>query len=371
MLEVVVIGAGIAGFAVALSLWERGGGAVTVVDSGPAGGGATGASAGMLAAQYESAGQPARFRLCLKGRARFPAFAARLQALSGRDLGVRWPGLLVANFTREEHAAAEATVREHRAAGLRAEVLGSEEARRIEPQLSDRALSYIWLPDEGQVDTQALAAAIGPALASTDVRLITGAPVEAVVTEEGRVVGVSLADGRTLSAERVVLAAGAWSGTIAGPPRAVPVRPVRGQLLRYAAGALELGHIVGSHAGRYLVPRADGTVLAGSTMEEVGFDRAISEEASRAIQLSVRELVPVLSELRPSEHWSGLRPLSADGLPVLGPEPELEGLFYATGYGRDGILVAPLAGSVVADLVLSGRSDFDWSPFRPDRFGRR
>lgn len=369
MYEIVVIGGGIAGFAGALSLWERGA-AVTVVEAARPGAEATGASAGMLAAQYESHEPDARFRLCLESRIRYTEFAERLEELSGHAVEIRWDGMLVANSDRAEHDAAERDAEWQRQQGLAAELVDPGDAVRLQPGVSPEAESYLWLPEEGQVDTQRLGVAIGNALARSDIRLISGNRVAAILAEAGEVVGVRMVDGRTLDAERVVVAAGAWSGQLDGVPRSVPVRPVRGQMLRFPTAGLSLRRIVSGHAGRYVVPRGDGTALAGSTMEDVGFDRSITEEALQGIHEAAARLLPGLEEVQPLERWAGLRPISADGLPIIGPDPDLSGLLYATGYGRDGILMAPRAGAVVADLALDGRSDCDWWPFRPDRFGR-
>jgi glycine oxidase len=367
MLEIVVIGAGVAGFSAALALWDRGA-AVTVVEESRPGSAATGASAGMLVAQYESGGPDEKFRLCLESRERYPEFAARLEELSGERLDVRWDGLLVANFSAEEHEGAAEAVRWQREANLEAELLDPGAAAELQPGVATAVVSYLWLPQEGQLDSQRLGAALGAAIGGTGIRLIRGMGAAEVLSRDGRVTGVGLADGRTLEAEWVVLAAGAWSGKIGGLPRELPVRPVRGQIARFPAQALALKRMVASHAGRYLVPRSDGTVLAGSTMEDVGFDRSITEVGLQAIHESVSELVPALAGLKPLERWAGLRPISADRLPIIGPDPDLEGLLYATGYGRSGITLAAVTGAIVADLALTGDSEHDWRPFRPDRF---
>lgn len=372
MQEVVVVGGGIAGSAVALELLERGA-AVNLVDAEGPGGAATGASAGMLAPQYESAGPGPLFDLAAESRARYPEFVRRLESLSGRSLHHRREGMLVANLTADERRAAEADVAWQRDAGHPAEVIDAAAARRIEPALADgpgSPSSYLWLPDEAQVDSQALALALGEGLAATDARLITGLRVVALLERGGRVQGVRLHDGRTLEADAVVLAAGAWSGDVKGTPRTIPVRPVRGHMVRYPAGPVTLGPLVATHAGRYLVPRADGTILAGSTMDEAGFDRSLTEEGLDAVRRSAGELVPGLAGVEPVERWADLRPLSADGLPLLGPDPDLPGLFYATGYGRNGILLGPLAGRLVAELVTTGATEGDWTPFSVSRLQR-
>jgi glycine oxidase len=367
MREVVVVGGGVAGAAVALELVGRGV-AVNVVDAERPGGAATGASAGMLAPQYESDVHTPLYRLLLEARAFFGGFAARVEKLSGRGLHVRWDGMLVANQTAEEHVAAEESARQQREAGQPARVLDAAEAARLQPGIAPEVPSWVWLPDEGQVDSQALALAIPHALAATDIRVISGRKVSEILSTGGRVTGVRLADGRTLSADGVVLAAGAWSGGVDGLPRPLPVGPIRGHILRFPAPVPPMERLVTTHAGRYLVPRDDGTVLAGSTMDDVGFDRSLSEAGMASVHRSAAGLVPALGRAEPLERWADLRPMTTDRLPVLGPDPELDGLFYATGYGRNGILLGPLAGRIVADLLVTGSAEQDWRPFGARRF---
>jgi glycine oxidase len=368
MVEVVVVGGGIAGATVALELIERGM-AVNVVDAERPGAAATGASAGMLAPQYESAGRTPLFDTLLDARAFFVPFAARLEERAGLAVQVRWDGMLVANRSADEQAGAEAAIRWQRAAGQRAELVGRDEARRIQAGLAREIESFVWLPDEGQVDSQALALALPRALAATDARVISGQRVAGIVADGGRVRGVRLADGRILGCDVAVVAAGAWSADLEGLPRPIPVRPVRGHLVRFPAGAASLVRLLATHGGRYLVPRDDGTILAGSTMDDVGFDRSLSEAGMAAVHRSAAGLLPELARVEPVERWADLRPISADGLPILGPDPELEGLHYATGYGRNGILLGPLAGRIVADLITDGRSDRPWRHFSPARLG--
>jgi glycine oxidase len=253
MLEVVVIGSGIAGFAAALALWERGA-AVTVVDGSRAGAGATGASVGMLVAQYE-ANPDDLFRLDLESRRRYPEFTARVEELAGRSLHLRWDGMLVANLSQSEHEEAEATVRWQRDGGAEAELLDPRQAAELQPGVSPNVISYLWFPGEGQLDTQILAEVLGDAMSHTEIRLIQDNGASQVLSRAGAVVGVGMADGRRLDADAVVLAAGAWCSEIGGLPRNIPVRPVRGQILRFAATDIALERLVASHAGRYLVPR--------------------------------------------------------------------------------------------------------------------
>jgi glycine oxidase len=139
-------------------------------------------------------------------------------------------------------------------------------------------------------------------------------------------------------------------------------------MLRYPPGAAGLERILANHGGRYLVPRDDGSILAGSTMEAAGFDASPSPAGERAVRLAAERLLPGLRGASPSGKWAGLRPDTPDEWPVLGPDPEVEGLFYATGYGRNGILLAPAGGRAVAELALLGETELDWEPFRVERF---
>lgn len=363
--RVLVVGGGIAGSTVALSLVDRGAG-VALVDR-PTAGAATSASAGMLAAQWEVSEPDALFRLGRRGRELHPGFAERVEALSGEGPGLSRGGMLVANRDADEERAARDTARRQRREGLRARIVDPSDATELQPGLAPSAVSWLWLADEGWLDAQRLAAALPPALAGAGVELVDGT-VERVRIDGAAATGVELRSGVTVAARRVVLACGAWTGRLNGLPRRVPVRPVRGQLLQYAGRNVELSRIVSGHGGRYVVPRPDGSVIAGSTMEDAGFEPRVTEAGRRSIRAAAKELVPALAEADVIDAWAGLRPVTPDGLPILGPDPEVEGLFYATGYGRNGILVAPAAAELVADLVTGRKPEIDWRPFALERF---
>lgn len=360
-----VVGGGVAGSTVALSLADRGV-EVVLVDR-PTAGAATSASAGMLAAQWEVSEPDALFRLGRRGRELHPGFAERIVELSGENPGLSRDGMLVANRDAEEERTARETARRQRREGLRARIVDPTEAAELQAGLTPSAVSWLWLGDEGWLDAQRLGAALPSALAGAGVELVDGT-VERVKIDGAAATGVELRSGATVAAGRIVLATGAWTGRLDGLPRRVHVRPVRGQMLRFAGTTVELSRIVSGHGGRYLVPRPDGSVVAGSTMEDAGFEPRVTEAGRRSIRAAAEELVPALTEADVIEAWAGLRPVTPDGLPILGPDPEVAGLFYATGYGRNGILVAPAAAELVADLVTGRKAEIDWRPFAPERF---
>ena len=366
-MEVIVIGGGLAGSAVALELRRRGA-HVNVVDREGPGAAATGAAAGMLAPLYEGSKDLSVLSLMCQARDEAGAFFQSLEALSGYPLHVRFPGMLVVNRSDEDHQAGLEQVSRQRSMGEPAEILTPREAASLEPNLSREVASLLWLPREGQIDAQGLVTAIPLALDASGVRTLSGPRVARILERQGQAAGVELDDGRTLGGDAVILAAGAWSGQLQGLPRHLPVRPVRGQLLRFDPGRQGVGRLVGDRSGHYLVPAADGTVLAGSTMDEVGFDRSITDDGERSIHEAVSTLLPGLRNRSPRERWADLRPMTPDGLPILGPDPELEGLFYATGYGRNGILLSGLAASLLADALLEGSTGSLPDLFRPDRF---
>ena len=298
----------------------------------------------------------------------WPEFVRRLESLTDWPVVHREDGMLVANRTLEEEEGALEALAWQKEAGLPGEILSPGEARGLHSGVSLNFPSYTWLPREAQVDIQRLAVALADAVRGEGGKVMAGKAVAGLLSEGGRVVGTALEDGTRVAADRVVLAAGAWSPLLSGLPREVPVVPVRGQMVRLLPEEPSPWPLLTDHQGRYLVPRENGTLLVGSTMEEVGYDESVTEEGRAGLMEVALELFPTLEEARLVERWAGLRPMTPDTGPVLGPEPDLEGLFYATGYGRNGILFAPLAARAVADLVVDGRSSVDWEPFSVTRF---
>jgi glycine oxidase len=190
-----------------------------------------------------------------------------------------------------------------------------------------------------------------------------------IITDEGAP-GVRTADRSVYRGGRIVIAAGAWTAALRGLPRAIPVSPMRGQMLAFPPVPLE--HVLFGPRG-YVVPRvahasAPAETLVGATSESVGFDVSITPSAGRGLHAAGSEIVPALATAAATRQWAGLRPMTPDLLPILGPDPEVPDVIYACGHSRNGILLAPLTGDCVAALVLGERSPHDLSRFRPDRF---
>lgn len=356
-----MVGGGVIGAACARALALR---KITVgvFEPGPLNGAATPASAGMLAAQIEAAAD-AWLALAAAARDRYPRLAAALRTATGHDIALRQEGIAAVAFDHARATELQALVAQQRAAGLRAEWLSPVEYHRRYPTTAPGCLGALLAPDDGALDPPALLGAMLAHATALGVRVFDQSVVR-ILHDGARVNGV-LSRGHQVLSRHVVLAGGAWSGAIDGLPRPVPVTPVRGQLVS-VPWPKGVPAAVLYHEHGYVLPRRH-TAILGSTMEHVGFDAATTTAGREAILSAARRLLPHL-DASAARSWAGLRPVTPDGLPLLGADPEVAGFWYATGHGRNGILLAALTGDVIADLITSGTTDVDISPFAPTRF---
>jgi glycine oxidase len=371
---VAIIGAGVVGLGIAWRLAARGV-AVSVFDRGAAGQGATHAAAGMLAACAEAEpGEEALVALGRDSQARWPAFAEELKLASGIDVELRREGTLVIALTSDDQARLFHHLEFQKKLDLPLEWISAAETRRREPHLAGKLAGAVFSPEDHQVDNRKLAAALGVAARAAGASVNEHTPVASISSQGRRVDGVVLADGRKHAADVVVLAAGAWSRGIASsipdlPPRSLPpVRPIKGQMLalRMDPAAPLINHVIWG-PGIYLVPRRDGRLIAGATVEEKGFDTTLTAGGLLTLLEAAWRAVPAIEELAIDEMWVGHRPGSRDDAPILGPGP-LDGLIYATGHHRNGILLAPVTADAIARLVLDGTLDPAIRPFGIERF---
>ena len=363
--DVAIIGGGIMGSAVALRLAQRGV-AVTVVERAIPGAEASSAAAGILGPQMEAEGPGPLLELGLASRALYPALAAELRDATGIDVGYDRSGVLAAALDEDGARALGQRRAWQQARGLQVEALSGDEVRAREPALGPAIRAALAFPDDAQVNARELARAFSQAAAAAGARFLTGRYVRRVVVERGAATGLEL-DGDTLAAGTIVVAAGSWSGLVegGGVPSTV-VRPARGQLVSIETRPPLFRHVVAVHGG-YLVPRRDGTVLAGSTVEMAGFRKQVTVGGLAAILTLARTLVPALADAPVTGTWSNFRPFTEDHLPVLGATP-VRGLVLATGHFRNGILLAPITAEAIAELVATGRSSVDLAPFSVARF---
>jgi glycine oxidase len=254
--------------------------------------------------------------------------------------------------------------------GLPLHWISAAETRRREPHLAGKLAGAVLSPEDHQVDNRKLAAALRIAAEAAGAVISEHQPVSAISSHAGRVDGVVLADGANVAADVVVLAAGAWSRGIEGIAAELrpPVRPIKGQMLalRMDAAAPLLSHVVWA-PGAYLVPRLDGRLIVGATVEEKGYDTTLTAGGVLTLLEAAWRVIPAVEELPIDEMWVGHRPGSRDDAPILGPSP-IDGLIYATGHHRNGILLAPVTADAIARLVLEGVADPAIRPFGIERF---
>jgi glycine oxidase len=346
--DLIVVGAGIIGLA---SAWRaaQAGMSVLVLDRGEPGGQASAVAAGMLAPVTEATfGEHELLRLSLAGRKLWPAFAAELSERSGIDLEYRDSGALVVAADRDDVEELRRLNDLQRSLGLDARWLTGRECRRLEPGLSPRVAGGVLAPQDGSVDPRATMRALRVVAEHEGVRVASGVDVTAVEESGGRVRGVATSRG-TLAAARVLVACGAWSGAL--HDSAPSVRPVKGQLVRLRGEPLA-GRVVRTPRC-YVVCRPSGEIVIGATVEERGFDTTVTAGAVHRLLEAAWEVLPDVEERELVEESAGLRPATPDNRPAIGRAGP-EGLLWATGHHRSGVLLAPITATAVVEL-LAGR----------------
>ena len=369
--SVAIIGAGVIGLAIAWRLAARGV-AVRIFDRGVAGAAASHAAAGMLAACTEAEpGEEALVALGRESQARWPAFAAELLAASGIDVELRPEGTLLLALTADDQARLTHLLVFQQKLGLPLQWISAADTRRREPHLAGKLAGAVFSPEDTQVDNRKLVAALRVAAQAAGASVSEHQPVRAISSRGGRVDGIILGDGTKVPADVVVLAAGAWARSIEGvdPKLRPPVRPIKGQMLalRMNPAAPLLSHVVWA-PGAYLVPRRDGRLLVGATVEEKGYDTSLTAGGILTLLEAAWRAVPAIEELAIDEMWVGHRPGSRDDAPILGAGP-IDGLIYASGHHRNGILLAPITADAIVRLVLDSAVEAVIRPFGIERFG--
>lgn len=361
-IQLAVIGGGVIGAACARAAAQRGL-SVTLFAPGPDPAAASAASAGMLAAQIEPT-DATLLPLAVRGRDLYEDLASQLKDTTGVDIGFQHTGILTAAYEDAEVAMLFDRVAQQRQAGLRCDWLEVSELRERWPGIAPGARGALFAPEDGCLDPGLLTNALLADARRLGVTVRNGA-VGRVTVAAGRVTSVSMGRSR-IPVEQVVVAAGAWSTRIGGLPRMIPVEPVRGQLVA-TAWPVGVPAAIVYHGHGYLLPRGNEAIL-GSTMERVGFNARTTATGVAQIRRSAARLCPALADLPAHRTWGGLRPVTPDGRPIIGADPDAAGLWYATGHGRNGILLAAITGEILADLLTTGQTDLDISQLGIGRF---
>lgn len=360
-----VVGGGIIGLSIAWHL-AREGASVIVLERGKVGEGASGAAAGMLAPLAEAQHPGPFVELGLASLRSYPEFIDRLREESGLDAEQASPGLLrVARTHEEAESLCQASVWQS-GAGLSVKRMDGDAARTLEPGLSSDVIAAVLSPNEKQYDPRQLLRMLAVACKHRGVPVMEDSPVIGFEAQDSAVKSV-ITPGSRFSCDQVVIAGGAWTEEIGRRLGVnVPIYPVKGQILALRDAPAPIRHTIYSHAG-YIVPRADGRIIVGSTAERAGFDVRPTAGAISQLLSIAESLIPCLAQATFDSVWAGLRPASPDGLPILGRLPGWENAYVASGHFRNGILLAPITGEILASCITCGDHPL-LAPFRPERF---
>ncbi len=366
--DVVIVGGGIIGCSIAFELSRRNV-RVVLLDRQELMREASWAAAGMLSPAPDCPAAIPLVPLGLASLATYPHFIPDIEEASGKRAGYRTGGTLEALFHGDAERELSTLVALHHGLGLACEAISIEEAQVMEPALGREARGAAFLPDEASVNTRALAATVIAAAESSGAELRPGVEVVSLEQEGNRCTGVQTRDGETISAKHVVLAAGSWTSQMKQAAPYAPTKPVRGQMVALLNSGRLIHSVMRSEYG-YIVPRDLATpqrLVAGSTIEHVGFEKAVTSGGIEQILTMVNEIAPDLACAELLETWSGLRPGTPDELPILGPT-DMDGLLIATGHYRNGILLAPITAKVIAECITDGKPSIDLKDFSPLRF---
>jgi len=362
--DAVIAGGGVIGASIALELAEAGL-KVGLHDAREPGREASWASAGMISPAPENSGMIPFVPMSLASVALYPEFIRKVEELSGMDVGYRKDGALDVIVDGDAQEELSTVIALQHGVGLKAEALSAERARKMEPALTDEMQAAIFREDEASLDTRAFTDATLKAAERKGVQIFAGNGAKALWKEGGRCKGLLLEKGK-VEAKWTVIAAGCFSARIEGVAPYAPVFPAKGQMMALRCESVEIRHVLWlEHT--YLVPRNDGRIIAGSTIERTGFDHDVTAGGLKKILNEATKLAPGLEKARIEETWAGLRPDSPDHLPIIGPT-DVDGLLIATGHFRSGILLAPVTARLIREWVSTQRVTVDWERVSPMRF---
>ena len=364
--DVAIAGGGLIGGSIALELAQAGL-RVAVFDQADPGREASWAGAGILSPAPESAATIPIVPLAKASMALYPQFVENVEEISGQNVGFRPKGTLQALFSRDAARELSTVIALHHGLGLKAEPIRADDARELEPALNPELEAAVLRPEEASVDNRVLTRAVLDAARKSGAEVFAGRKVTSIWRDGERCAGLIFAEeDEKVSAKWTIIAAGSFSARIAGAEGYAPVKPAKGQMAALRSNDVEIERVLWSDK-IYLVPRNDGRILAGATVEYVGFDKHVTAGGLEQLLSGALKLAPGLVSARVEETWAGLRPASPDHLPILGAA-DLEGLLIATGHFRSGILLAPVTARLMREWVTESSLCIDCERYRPLRF---
>jgi len=368
--DVLIIGGGIIGLSLARQLRRKGIKKITILEKNSlCGAEASSAAAGMLAPQSETDKFDDFYYLCRESRDSYPNFANELFDETSIDIELDQNGTLYLAFTETDAAEIRKRYEWQIKAGLDVEHLTAEDVRKAEPFISPDVREALFFPNDWQVENRKLVSALRKFAELHQINIVENAEVINLLSENGIVTG-AITESEKFLAENVILTTGAWTSLIKIGENAsmiVNVKPIRGQMYSYKTAKRLFTKVIYSPRG-YIVPRADGRILVGATVENVGFDKSVTSSGIEYLRENALEISPNFANLEISERWAGLRPSAPDGLPILGSFPEIKNFYVATAHYRNGILLAPLTAEIMADRIVGNKESKYLDVFSPRRF---
>lgn len=364
--DAVIIGGGIIGSAIAYYMAKAGAKPV-LLEKDRLSSQASQAAAGMLAAQAEMKESGPMYEMARKSRGMFPALSDQLKEASGIDIHLVNRGMLKLALSEEEADEIQHMIKFQRASGENVSWLTAEQVRELEPGVSDQVLGAMHVPTDGHVEAPDLSIAFAKAAAALGAEIHEFEEVHRIQTDGKRVTGVVTALGE-YTTDKIVVTAGAWSSQLLQHLNVhLPAYPVKGEVLSVIRHKPLLKMTLFSE-GCYLVPKKGGRLLVGATVVPKTFDRSVTVSGITRLLERATMILPEIRDTEWEKAWTGLRPQTPDGLPYLGEHPDWQGLYAATGHFRNGILLSPFTGKLMADLLMGGQTGMDLTPFRLDRF---
>jgi glycine oxidase len=357
--EVIVIGGGIIGMFTAREL-HNAGADVRVIERGPLGGESSWAGGGIISPLYPWRYDRSVNQLAEISKTIYPQLAQQLQDESGVDCELITSGLLFTNLDEQQQAegwAQEWSVELHT-------VTDARQIHEIEPQVSTDINCGLWLPDIMQIRNPKLVKAMKGSFDSLGIQYLEHTPVEELIIKAGVIKGVKTATD-TYSADKVIIASGAWSSGFIKGEKNVSVEPVKGQMIMFRGEPGLIRRMVLS-SGHYIIPRKDGRVLAGSTLERTGFDKTITDEATVELRRAAVEIIPALADMEIERQWAGLRPGTEQGIPYICRHPDIEGLYINAGHYRNGVVLGAASARLMSEMVLEKETCLDPKPYTLD-----
>lgn len=367
--EVLIIGGGIIGLSLARSLRKKGAGKITILERGKIGQEASFAAAGMLIPQTESDIDDDFFRFRMEANKIYPQFSDELFEETGIDIELDKTGTLFLAFTESDSEKIHRRFAWQSSESFEVELLTAENLRKSEPFISPDVREGLLFPNDGQVENRKLILALQKFAELNEIEIREDSKVANLLFENGKTVGAETESEKFL-AETVVLANGAWANSVAlnGGNLALPkISPIRGQMLSFQTVKKFFNHVICSSEG-YIVPRKNGRILVGATVEDAGFDKSLTDQGIEFLLERAAEISPSLINLEIADKWTGLRPFASDSLPILGNLPQSENLLIANAHYRNGILLAPLTAEILADKILARTDSHYLKIFSPQRF---